>query len=102
MATPAIKLTYFPINGRGGAIRQALQYGKIPFEDVTVPFPSWPAMKPTTPFGSLPLLEVDGVTLTQSNAILSFVGKMAGLYPEDPLQAALMESAMCAVEDCVR
>ena len=33
-----------------------------------------------TPFGQLPLLEVEGVTLCQSMTILRFVAKRHGMY----------------------
>ena len=36
-------------------------------------------------FTCAPELEVDGVTVTQSNSMLRYVGKMASLYPEDDL-----------------
>jgi glutathione S-transferase len=45
------------------------------------------------------VLEVDGQTLAQSNAINRYVGKLVGLYPSDPWQAALCDEAMEAVED---
>jgi glutathione S-transferase len=45
------------------------------------------------------VLEVDGQTVAQSNAINRFVGKLADLYPSDPWQAALCDETMEAVED---
>ena len=44
-------------------------------------------------------LEVDGEVISQSNTINRYDGKLAGLYPEDPLQAALCDEVMDAVED---
>jgi glutathione S-transferase len=35
----------------------------------------------------VPVLEVGGVVYCQSNAILRYVGKLAKLYPEDPVLA---------------
>ena len=37
--------------------------------------------------------------MTQSNAMLRHVGKLAGLYPEDGLQALYCDETMDAVED---
>jgi glutathione S-transferase len=94
------KLTYFDMHGgRGEPARIALWIGGIPFKDDRVTFADWPARKNDTPFGSLPVLEVDGKPLAQSNAISRYVGKLAGLYPADPWQAALADEAMDAVED---
>ncbi len=97
---PNLKLTYFDFHGgRGEPARLALSIAGIPFEDDRVPGADWPRRKPSTPFGSLPVLEVDGAIVTQSNGINRYVGKLADLYPSDPWQAALCDEAMEAVED---
>jgi glutathione S-transferase len=83
-----IKLTYLDFHGgRGEPARLALSIAGIPFEDDRVPYADWPRRKPTAPFGHLPVLEVDGQLLTQSNTINRYVGKLANLYPSDPWQA---------------
>jgi len=98
MAT--LKLTYFDFHGgRGEPARLALAMGGIPFEDDRVTFADWPQRKADTPFGAVPVLEVDGKILAQSNAINRYVGKLAGLYPSDPWEAALCDETMEAVED---
>ena len=92
---PKLKLTYFDFHGgRGEPARLALSMGGIPFEDDRVAFPDWTARKPDTPFGALPVLEVDGQTLAQSNAINRYVGKLTDLYPPDSWQAALCDEVM--------
>jgi glutathione S-transferase len=97
---PKLKLTYFDFNGgRGEAARLALSIGGVAFEDDRVKYADWPKVKPTTPFGKLPVLEVDGVAIAGSNGINRYVGKLTGLYPEDAVQAALCDEAMNAVED---
>jgi glutathione S-transferase len=94
------KLVYFDIDGaRGEAARLAMVIGGVPFEDDRVKFTDWPARKPGTPFGALPVLEVDGQAVAQSNGINRYVGKLAGLYPSDAWQAALCDEAMDAVEE---
>ena len=94
-----IRLTYFDLPGRGEVARLAMFLGGIDFEDRRVTFAEWPTVKPETPFGGIPVLEVDGEEVAQSNGINRFVGKLAGLYPTDPWQAALCDEAMDAVED---
>jgi len=97
-----IKLTYFDFHGgRGEPARIALSIGGIPFEDDRVPPSDWLNRKEGTPFGALPVLEVDGQTLAQSNAINRYVGRLVDLYPSDPWQAALCDEVMDAVEDVV-
>ena len=97
---PSLKLSYFDFHGgRGEPARLALSMGGIPFEDDRVPPSEWERRKPNTPFGALPVLEVDGQTLAQSNAINRYVGKLTDLYPTDAWQAALCDEVMEAVED---
>uniref|UniRef100_A0A6U4DPQ7 Glutathione S-transferase n=1 Tax=Phaeomonas parva TaxID=124430 RepID=A0A6U4DPQ7_9STRA len=99
------KLTYFDINGRAEYIRLAFVAGGIEFDNELINRDMWQAMKPTTPFGQLPLLtytKAEGeepVKIAQSNAILRFVGKAIGLYPEDPVAAMHVDSAMDYMED---
>jgi glutathione S-transferase len=95
-----LKLTYFDFHGgRGEPARLALSIGGIPFEDDRVPPSEWGSRKANTPFGALPVLEVDGEVVAQSNAINRYVGKLADLYPSDAWQAALCDEVMGAVED---
>jgi glutathione S-transferase len=53
----------------------------------------------STPFGQVPTLDVDGVLVTQSDAINRYVGKLTGLYPADPFQALLCDEVAYVVED---
>lgn len=95
-----LKLVYFDIDGaRGEAARLALVIGEVPFEDDRVKFTDWGSRKAGTPFGALPVLELGGQTVAQSNGINRYVGKLAGLYPSDAWQAALCDEAMDAVEE---
>lgn len=95
------KLTYFdaPIS-RGEECRLALFVAGVDFEDVRLKRDEWLAMKPSSPFGSLPVFELPGQPpLAQSNAILSLIGRRHGLLPKDDVAAAHHESMMCHVED---
>lgn len=97
---PKLALTYFDIHGgRGEVARLALFIGGIEFEDRRVKLADWAALKPEMLFGAIPVLEVDGQPVAQCNGINRFVGKLAGLYPSDPWQAALCDEAMDVVED---
>lgn len=99
---PKLKLTYFAFDGgRGEPIRLALAYGKIPFEDHRFPPSDWPTVKNQTPLRQVPVMEVDGKVITQSNTLLRYAGKLAGLYPNDPLDAAHCDEAMDVTEDIV-
>lgn len=95
------KLTYFDIpTSRGEECRLALHVAGVAFEDKRVAFGDWPTMKPTTPFGSMPMLELPGKPpLAQSNAILAYIGRSHGLHPHDAFEAARHEAVMASVED---
>jgi prostaglandin-H2 D-isomerase / glutathione transferase len=87
-----VKLTYFNLKALGHPIRLALAAGKVNFEEHKVEFAEWPALKATMPFGQLPVLTIDGKThISQSGAILRYVGRLGGLYPTHPVDAALVD-----------
>ena len=94
------KLTYFDMDGgRAEPVRIAFHAAGIEFEDVRISFPEFGEMRNGLRFNCVPALEIDGVAVTQSNAMCRFVGKKAGLYPDDDLQALYCDEAMGAVED---
>jgi prostaglandin-H2 D-isomerase / glutathione transferase len=95
-----LKLSYFDFDGgRGEPARLALHIGGIPFEDDRISPKDWPQFRDRTPFQALPTLEVDGKVVAQSNSINRYVGKLAGLYPQDDWQALLCDEVMDAAED---
>jgi glutathione S-transferase len=99
---PTLKLTYFDIHGgRGEPARLAMHIGGVDFEDDRITFQQFGERKSRFPFARVPVLEVDGIKLSQCNAINRYVGTLAGLYPTDPLEAASCDEAMDAVEDIV-
>ena len=99
MAKP--RLIYFdaPVS-RGEECRLALHLAGVDFEDVRIERSDWQAMKPTTPFGSLPVLEIPGQPpLGETNAILVLIGRRHDLHPSDDFEAARHEAVMGHVED---
>ena len=94
------KLTYFDIDGgRAESIRLAFHIGDIPFEDERWAFPEFGQKRGTLRFNALPVMTIDGAQVTQSNALNRYVGRLAGLYPQDALQALYCDEALDAVED---
>jgi glutathione S-transferase len=94
------KLTYFDIDGgRGEPIRIAFHTAGIDFEDIRLSFPEFGQMRQDTRFNSLPVLEINGAAVAQSNALSRYIGKKAGLYPEDDLQALYCDEVLDALED---
>ncbi len=94
------KLTYFDMDGgRAEPIRIALHAAGIDFEDSRISFAEFQKMRQGIRFHCVPVLEIDGAAVTQSNALSRYVGKMAGLYPDDNLQALYCDEALGAIED---
>jgi glutathione S-transferase len=95
------KLTYFDSpSSRGEECRLALFAAGVDFQDDRIKRDAWPALKPSTPFGSLPVFEVPGQPpLAQSNAILTLIGRAHGLHPKDLHEAARHEAIMQHCED---
>jgi len=100
LASSTLKLVYFNITARAEAIRWALHIGGIKFEDNRVTFPQWASgAKQNAPFGTAPVLEVDGEKLTQSMAILLYVGEKTGLAPSDAWGQSKVMEALALQED---
>lgn len=96
------KLTYFDTDGgRGEPIRIAFHKAGIEFEDDRISFQDFLQKRDSFRFGAVPVLEIDGTVVTQSDAMARYVGKLAGLYPEDDLQALYCDEALGAVEDAL-
>ncbi len=100
---PKLKLTYFDAPGRAEPIRIALRLAGLAFEDERLKFPQFAEKKQqgAFPLGSVPVLEVDGVVLTQTSAMLRYVARLGNLdlYPSDPYEALLVDSALDTVND---
>ncbi|KAI9209106.1 uncharacterized protein BJ171DRAFT_488552 [Polychytrium aggregatum] len=98
----SLKLTYFDTTGRAEAIRLALFVGGIEFEDERLNREQFAAIKPTLPFGQLPVLTVDGEhVIAQSDALLHYAGILSGTYPgnDDPFAALLVEQVLGQLAD---
>lgn len=94
------KLTYFDFDGgRGEAIRIAFHAAGIPLDDKRISFEEFGKIRQSMRFTAVPVLEIDGAAVTQSNSIGRYIGKMAGLYPEDDLQALYCDEVMDSLED---
>lgn len=97
---PQLKLNYFDFHGgRAEPARLALHMAGLAFEDHRLSFPQFGEFRSSTPFGQVPTLDVDGVQVTQCDAINRYVGKLTGLYPTDPLQALFCDEVSYVVEE---
>lgn len=95
------KLTYFDFaGGRGEDVRLAFALAGADFDDHRIGGPEWKELKDSTPYGALPILDLEGrPTLGQSNAILYWVGTEYGLLPKDSWERARHLSLLASVEE---
>ncbi|KAK8792105.1 hypothetical protein WA171_002361 [Blastocystis sp. BT1] len=74
-----VVLTYFPMPARAEGIKLALDLAGIPFTFKSVQ--NWPEEKAEglksglLPFGQVPLLQIDGMNIVQSMAILNYISR---------------------------
>ncbi|MEZ5862604.1 MAG: glutathione S-transferase N-terminal domain-containing protein [Geminicoccaceae bacterium] len=98
----AFKVTYFLTfaGSRGEEICLALRIAGQAFDDDRLDREAFQKLKPELPFGSVPVLEVEGHgVLCQTNAILRLIGRLYDLYPEEPFEVARHDALMDATED---
>ncbi|XP_071808894.1 glutathione S-transferase-like [Asterias amurensis] len=97
------KLLYFDYTrGRAEATRMLFAVANKELEDVRITKEEWPKIKPTTPQGHVPVLEIDGKQLPQSNAIESYVAREFGLYGSDNWEAAQIDVIRETTKDLIQ
>ncbi|CAG9788907.1 unnamed protein product [Diatraea saccharalis] len=96
---PTVKFTYFPAKALGESCRLLLAYGGQEFEDYRINPDNWPNIKPTTPFGQLPVLEIDGKKYAQSLAISRYLGRKYGLNGADIEEDFLIDQSVDFIND---
>lgn len=77
-----MKLYYFESAGRAEAIRLLLFHAGLKFEDKRFKKEEWPKYKDKFELKQLPALEIDGKILTQTYAILEYLGSKYGYLPK--------------------
>ena len=100
-----MKLYYFDIYGRAEPIRMLASYAKLPLENIIVTHDSLQELKTQgiLEFGQVPVLVTeDGKHYSQSVAILRFLGRQNGFYPDDALAAYNIDSTLDSLEDFVK
>merc|ERR1719239_1357805 len=94
-------LTYFDIRVRGEISRLMIAYGKLNIKErrVNITGDEWAKLKPTMPYGQLPILNISGHVFAQSLAIQKFIAIKAGLYPKHYLAQLMVDQIAMARED---
>ena len=73
-----VKLTYFPYNSRAMVARMLLMYGNIEFENKMIKVQDWSGISKNYELQFLPVLEIDGKTYSQSQAIFFYLARKIG------------------------
>jgi len=93
------KLIYFPIRGRAECIRLIFAAANVAYEDFYIEGANWPSFKSTTPFGQLPILEIDGKRIAQTNAIGRYLAREFGLAGKTNLENAIIDMLIDGLQD---
>lgn len=88
---PQYKLIYFNARGRAEHIRYIFAYAGIDYIDERIPKERWPEIKKTMPYGMLPVLQIDGKLIAQSNAVARYLARKHGLNGKDEWEAMLCD-----------
>ncbi|KAG7213588.1 hypothetical protein KM043_002842 [Ampulex compressa] len=88
---PIYKLIYFNARGRAEHIRYIFAYAGIDYIDERIPKERWPELKKAMPYGKLPVLEVEGKPITQSNAVARYLARKHGLTGRDEWESMLCD-----------
>eukprot|EP00658_Telonema_sp_P-2_P025744 TRINITY_DN20372_c0_g1_i3.p1 TRINITY_DN20372_c0_g1~~TRINITY_DN20372_c0_g1_i3.p1 ORF type:complete len:241 (-),score=55.66 TRINITY_DN20372_c0_g1_i3:267-989(-) len=104
MAQPEIKVHYGDMHfWRAECIRICLFMGDVEFEDARYQGrsdPAYDAIKHRFTFGAVPVMEVDGRILSQTQAMAGYAARLAGSMPHDPWDAAKVDEAINGCTDC--
>lgn len=71
-------LVYWALHGRSDFCQAMLYAGGIPYDLDDATANTWPATKEDSPFGQVPYMTHEGVTISQGGAINRYCAKLAG------------------------
>ncbi|CAG5129349.1 unnamed protein product [Candidula unifasciata] len=102
MADSKITVTYFDFSGRAECIRLVLTYAGKEFVDNRIKQEQWPGIKPKSPFGQLPFVEIDGKVYGQSLALANFFAREFNLYGKSNLDSLKIDQLAQLNEDYIQ
>jgi len=100
--TPKFKLTYFNLKWLAEPIRFILSYVEEDFQDNRIEQEDWDKVKNDYPYGKLPVLEEEGVKLSQSFAIARYLAKKFNLAGANDLESAKADEYADVIKDVLK
>lgn len=95
MSDPKPTIIYWKVASRGQLPLLLLSAGNIEYNYDDATANEWPGKKQEMPFGQLPVLKTaDGTLIGQSGAIARYCAKLAGLFPTNVTEIAVVDSIM--------
>jgi len=99
---PSYKLTYFNGRGRAEIMRLIFAVAGQEYVDDRIDREEWPKHKSGAPFGQVPVLEVDGVKLCQSNACARYLARQFHLAGKTELEQAQVDMLVDCFDDSIK
>jgi len=99
---PAYKLVYFDGRGRAECARWIFAQAGVAYEDKRINKEEWAELKPNTPTGTLPYLQVDDVKIGGSGAITMYLAKELGLAGSSNIDEANIRCLYDTLEDSMQ
>ena len=96
---PTYKLYYFQARGRAELIRWIFIQAGVPYEDIRFTGEEWAKFKPNTPFGSMPVLDIDGKFYGGSGPIARYVAEQHGLAGSNPVENFELATISDVIDD---
>ena len=93
------KFTYFPVRARGELSRLIFAAAEQKYEEVVLPPAKWPALKPSTPYLQIPILEFGGKVLAQSQTIERYLARKFDLFGSTAEESAIVDEVQESLGD---
>ena len=96
---PTYKLYYFNSRGSAEPIRFIFAQAGVQYEDVRLNENTWPEFKPKSPYGALPVLEMDGKMVAGSCPIARYLAEEYGLAGSSAFENAEIAGIVDVLHD---